>query len=100
MKTVQVHVTDEDITLGERYSRRACPIARALTRVVKEEVAVVVGEWKVRLYPDTKAYMEANGPFEVTEMPYQASGFVMRFDAGADVKPFWFAISMPEGLLK
>lgn len=100
VKTVQVEVTQDDIAQGERYSRRACPIARALDRIVKQDTVVVVGEWKVRLYPNTKAYMEPAGEFRVIEMPYQASGFVMRFDAGVDVRPLWLEFSIPEELLK
>lgn len=78
-----IHVTQEDIENGERYSCLSCPITRAMVRETGQE-------WIVRCV--TMGMPLMIGGF-VVALPATAIEFIDHFDRGDPVRPFSFNIS-------
>lgn len=84
MKTVTVHVTDEDITFGVRRDSQCCPVARAIERTIGNQVTVM------------NTICLPRGPFaSVIGLPPSARSFIRSFDLADAVTPFKFRIELP-----
>jgi len=71
----------------------ACPIARAINRLVKKSVGVqVIGDDGVEFTHKDKFY--------VRKLPKKALNFIYDFDTGEAVEPIEFNLNIPEALLK
>lgn len=82
-----VQVTAKDIREGKKQHCFKCPVARALSRIVK-------GLVKVRLYHFSI------GDEGWVHMPRDLSNFIERFDKGQSVKPTRFKFDIPVEFLK
>jgi hypothetical protein len=81
---VAVNVTAEDIAEGRESDCWECPVARALSRAVGDDVHVYFG-----------SISDGGGMWE-RHLPRTASDFQRRFDKGQPVEPFGFEASVPQ----
>jgi hypothetical protein len=79
-----VEVLQEDIDSGIRSNCESCPVARAMRRATGKHYRP--GLFSVRKGFDKD--IVANLPAEVTN-------FILAFDQGRTVQPFWFQIDLP-----
>lgn len=87
---IKVNVTAEDIKKGVRGSDICCPIALALNREVKStpETQISVNYGFLSVQGTGKLIMHSE------TLPCEARLFIRDFDAGNDVKPFSFSVSL------
>jgi hypothetical protein len=88
VKRVRVNVTATDIKRGQRSRMCLCPVARAVSRVVK--VQVWVGQLAVYVDPQLSQVM--------AKTPAQVATWISRFDLQGrkGLKPFSFMLELPE----
>jgi hypothetical protein len=101
MSIVKIQVTAEDIATGQRGCVSACPVARALARVITSRAAIKVDG---PTYPHgwaAKAYLPGGRRYEVP-LPDAVSQFAFSFDDSEAFKPepFEFDIDVPGELLE
>lgn len=84
-----VHVTQEDIALGERQDAFSCPIARATKRAFGWGTSVSVDGINVYYRKWWRPTYRYTGT-----LPAEALGFVLRFDMGGHVEPFSFEVKL------
>lgn len=88
-----IKVTEDDIKIGNRKDCKTCPIAQALSKLMKDGVVV-----KVRIV--IADIFEVNGKRRWRKLPELASEFILRYDSGEIPQPFEFELDIPEELLK
>jgi hypothetical protein len=92
MKTLNVHVTQEHIDKGKQGNCYFCPVALAITPHGAYYSIISTRSYEFVLYLCDKR-KEAKLP-----TPEEVLDFINRFDAGKTVKPFSFALTIPEQL--
>lgn len=89
---VTVDVTPEDLSNGLPGNCGLCPVALAVRRIVRDDVAIRVSmsilSWR---WPD---YTTGS-----VDLPWTAENFIKRFDAACEIEPFEFEIDLPDELL-
>lgn len=85
---VRVSVTKNDIARGVRLDDRRCPIARAVRRRVRPNVAVSVSDLFVR----------CNNHY--AKLPAKAQAFVAQFDMDIQPAPMTFTLNIPKAVLR
>ena len=118
---VKIKVTEQDIVEGIQCDCTACPVARAVRRVVKDKVRIEVRDLSVLIeIPEQLLHMEKgvvmdNDIHEVeddlfmhrTELPAKARAFIDAYDTACSldlsvmskatpIKPFTFTLSIPK----
>lgn len=93
MKIFDAEVTQADIDLGGVRKPESCPIALAANRVLKDNGF----EGRVRVYLNTVVFETTDGSRFWIETSGSQHKFVKKFDKGRKVKPFTFALYLPEG---
>jgi len=88
----QIEVTARDIQKGEPKTHWACPIARAIKRVVKRVIDVEVEADGVILY---SVFDDSHDT-----LPIRVRNFIYKFDTGKQVKPLTFTLNIPVQYLK
>lgn len=87
-RTVEVHVTETDISAGIVSDCEKCPVARAISRALELEIMVdtdsFYSEWD-----DVTLDGLASIP-----LPAEAQAFIAIFDDGGYVLPFTFPITV------
>ena len=84
MKTITIHVTQEDIDKGQ-VGTRLCPIARALSRECSDANDVVVGV-------EHALISLRGGGYRRLALGKRASGFIYSFDHHDRVVPTTFRL--------
>ncbi len=84
---MNIKVTQDDIDKGEAGNLRACPIALAAKRALKN---IAHGE-EIRVSSDTMYFLN-----KYVELPREAQLFIVNFDGGdmSGCKPFEFRIEL------
>lgn len=77
---MKIQVTQEDIAVGLRANYRMCPIARAASRLLDEQVTV--------------GYYHMGTANKSASLPPEASRFARDFDNYSVVYPFEFEIEL------
>ena len=77
-KTLNVHVTQDDIKRGKSENPHLCPIACALRKQGHERITVE--NWGIQVGRSKDYY----------DIPAKATAFIEAFDFGVPVKPFSF----------
>ena len=101
MPRVRVHVTQDDINNGEREEGRHCPIARAITRRMDDLTFVpsVIGH-RGAVFVDQEgvSFDDLASTTRWSEVVTDGSpvDFIRAFDAGREVEPFSFLITIPK----
>jgi hypothetical protein len=121
-KKVKIKVTEQDIVEGVQQDCMACPVARAVRRVIKDNVRIEVRDLSVLIaIPEQLLHMEKGVVMDKhiheveddlfmyrTSLPAKAREFIdaydtshladgMRYGAKATViKPFTFDLSIPK----
>lgn len=90
--TVSVQVTSDDIVHGVRADCWHCPIARALSRAVGQEVHVNYG----RISDGSGNGVVGGGRAWERSLPRNAINFQLGFDCREPVEPFAFEVSVPK----
>jgi hypothetical protein len=88
---VRIRVTEKHIDAGKPRKCNTCPIALAITDQTKA-TDVNVGVDNVLI--------SAGGSYAKVELPEKAENFIADFDEEKAVKPFSFALDLPEEFLK
>jgi len=89
---MEVQVTEKDIECGKRWSRTECPIAIAITRVIKEllpedDNIVLVRKKTVRIEERVIAKDGKVWAWRLIKLPIKAQEFVYKFDRKQKVGP-------------
>lgn len=87
---VEIEVTAEHISDGEKASCYTCPVALALKDHLPENQYARVDENTIIFYSVAPHSILKN-----IRTPDEVVGFIMDFDKYVDVKPFSFAIELP-----
>lgn len=77
---MRIEVTEDDIATGSLFSW-GCPIAKAISRAMQGEEALVRG-----------TCVDLEYAYEPVSLPRAARKFVRDYDAGKPVKPFSFEL--------
>lgn len=101
MKTISVlvEVTTEDIENGTRMDCQRCPVALAITRLVKEDYyPQVSGRCVSILHSYTESGLDTTlwENVGVTCLPPETQRFVRRYDDGKTPEPISFQLEIPE----
>lgn len=106
---VKIEVTAEDIELGKPCYSRSCPVALAVSRLLKQNVNVEVRVWQAVI----NFWMFGEKRQEVLNLPEEVSNFIQKIDLKeasppikpheleliASCKPFNFELDIPEDFL-
>jgi hypothetical protein len=115
-KKVKINVTEEDIAEGRPFDCKACPIALALRRVIKDNLRIQVRDLDVLIeIPEKMVRVIDNVVTDVdihvfgrdlflhrSELPESAQTFISDYDAGPNSRiknppqPFTFTLSVPK----
>ena len=87
MRSLTVHVTQEDIDNGERQSCSRCPVARAIAR------ALQVSETRVTVASRIAVFDQRVAPLTT---PRKVMSFITAFDGERPVEPFSFDLQFVE----
>ena len=79
---VMIKVTADDIANGKRMDIYNCPVAKAISRRLGQEV-----------FAGTEEYVTVEGN-RVYNLPEKARGFIDSFDGCEDVSPFTFRLEI------
>lgn len=86
----RVDVTYDDIQHGKQRSCFSCPVARAMTRVMKHRTTVGRHSFTVQVEPRWWSSM----------LPEEVTSFIIRYDSGHPVEPFTFHVEIPTEYLR
>jgi hypothetical protein len=90
MTTVTISVTQDDIDSGERMDPARCPVALAVTRILKDGYRAGVGLCTVGILDNR------HDQVDISTLSQAVSDFISDFDAGVPVEPFTFTIEISE----
>ncbi len=103
--TVEVQVTQKDISDGVRFKGKLCPITLALARALpNHRVYSSYGDFDstgafYRMdYSDTELYDTEDELGKKISLPEDVLSFMLCFDNGSFVFPFSFTLTLPAGI--
>ena len=92
---MKIRVTRDEIDRGDRYRSRSCPVALAVSKVLKEGVMVTVGPNYFTVF----GKMEGASICEVIKFGQEVAEFIRDFDGGEKVYESEFEVNIPNKYL-
>ena len=86
---ITVEVTSRDIAAGIRGSAASCPVALAVSRVLKQD-SVFITRFSIDV-------LDGDGWIADYQCPEAVWAFVQQFDAGKSVQPLTFTLDLNRG---
>ncbi len=93
MKAI-VNVTDKDLKDGTYCSQKYCPIALAVSKIMREDIVIHVFSTAIKIYD------KIDGEIIFIKLPTIGRHFIHNFDMRIQVSPFSFEVDIPNQLLK